>query len=108
MPNRWGPKRWSRHEWRAMGAAIVIALASGRGGVSAVSAKGTTRQVAVQAGGDWVDTGIDVGAGAKVNVTAEGSIQFSDATQAADPEGLPRGWKDLLRVMPLNSAGRAP
>ena len=92
--------------WRARMAAIVLALATGRAVLPAISAKGTTRQITVRAGDDWVDTGIDVGAEAKLRVTAEGSIQFGDAPQAAGPAGLPRGWKDLLRVMPLNSAGR--
>ncbi len=101
MRNRCGPSGW-----RAVSAAVILALAGASGVVGAISTKATTKQVAVQAGGDWVDTGIDVGAGAKLKVTARGSIQYSDATQAAGPEGLPRGWKDLLRVMPLNSAGR--
>ncbi len=101
MKNRCG-----RLDRRAIGAAAILALACGASGVCAVAAKTTAKQITVQANGDWVDTGIDVGAEAKLKVTAEGSIQYPDAAQAAGPEGLSRGWKDLLRVMPLNSAGR--
>lgn len=54
----------------------------------------------------WVDTGIDVHAGDLVRFTAEGSLKYPDARQDATPEGLRRGWMDLIRAMPLNDAGR--
>lgn len=54
----------------------------------------------------WTDTTIDVKAGERLLFTAKGSLKFSDAKQESGPEGLPRGWKDLLRVLPLNDAGR--
>lgn len=53
----------------------------------------------------WTDTGVDVLAGARLSITGTGSLQYAQA-QAAGPEGLSRGWKDLLRVLPLNDAGR--
>lgn len=54
----------------------------------------------------WVDTGLDVHAGDLVRITAEGRLKYPDARQEATPEGLRRGWMDLIRAMPLNDAGR--
>jgi hypothetical protein len=62
----------------------------------------------VQLTGDasWVDTGIDVQAGEHVLVSATGKLRYSDAKNDNGPEGLARGFKDLLRVLPFNEAGR--
>ena len=54
----------------------------------------------------WIDTGIDVQAGEHVLVTATGKLRYVDAKDDSGPEGLPRGFKDLLRVLPFNEAGR--
>lgn len=54
----------------------------------------------------WTDTGIALKPGDTVKITAKGSVQYSNAKQAAGPEGLPRGWTDLIRQLPLNESGR--
>ena len=54
----------------------------------------------------WIDTGIDVRAGERVLITATGALRYADAKNDNGPEGLARGFKDLLRVLPLNDAGR--
>jgi hypothetical protein len=54
----------------------------------------------------WIDTGIDVQAGERVLVTATGTLRYADAKNDNGPDGLPRGFKDLLRVLPFNDAGR--
>jgi hypothetical protein len=54
----------------------------------------------------WKDTGVDLAAGDRVEITASGQLQYSEATQPAGPDGLPRGWKDLLRMLPVNDVGR--
>jgi hypothetical protein len=54
----------------------------------------------------WIDTGIDVQAGEHVLITATGKLRYFDAKNENGPEGLPRGFKDLLRVLPFNDAGR--
>jgi len=54
----------------------------------------------------WIDTGIDVQAGEHVLVTATGKLRYVDAKDDNGPDGLPRGFKDLLRVLPDNEAGR--
>lgn len=55
---------------------------------------------------NWVDTGYDVQPGERIQFTASGTLRYSDAGQANGPEGLPRGWGDLTRILPLNDAGR--
>jgi hypothetical protein len=54
----------------------------------------------------WLDTGIDLLAGARISIAASGPIQYPQAQQAATPDGMTRGWKDLMRVMPVNQSGR--
>lgn len=54
----------------------------------------------------WLDSGIDVQAGEHVVLTATGQLRYADAKQGNGPEGLDRGFKDLLRMLPFNDAGR--
>jgi hypothetical protein len=62
----------------------------------------------VQLNGDqvWADTGLDVRAGERVVATASGTLRYADQQFDTAPAGILRGFKDLLRVLPLNSAGR--
>ena len=62
----------------------------------------------VQLTGDasWIDTGIDVNAGEHVLFAVTGKLRYSDAKEDNGPEGLGRGFRDLLRALPLNEAGR--
>jgi len=53
----------------------------------------------------WIDTGVDLRAGQTVTITATGKLSYMDGN-APGPEGLGRGWMDLLRALPVNSAGR--
>lgn len=52
---------------------------------------------------DWLDTGVVLAAGEQASFTVSGSFTLSDG-RVAGPDGLERGWKDLLRVFPLNQA----
>src|SRR5258708_9428505 len=54
----------------------------------------------------WIDPGIDVQAGEHALVTASGKLRYADAKDDNGPDGLPRGFKDLLRVLPYNEGGR--
>lgn len=59
------------------------------------------------AGSDkWKDTGIDVAAGDLVKFEATGKLRFSDSAVESTPEGLKRGWLDMVRALQLNDAGR--
>lgn len=62
----------------------------------------------IQLTGDssWTDTGIAVQAGEHVVITASGKLRYADAKADNTPDGLPRGFKDLLRDLPFNDAGR--
>jgi hypothetical protein len=54
----------------------------------------------------WVDTGIDVQPGEHVVITATGKLRYSDAKEDNGPDGLARSFRDLLRILPFNEAGR--
>lgn len=54
----------------------------------------------------WLDTGIDLLAGARLSISATGSLQYAQAQTPATPDGMARGWKDLMRVLPVNQSGR--
>jgi hypothetical protein len=54
----------------------------------------------------WIDTNIDIQAGEHVLITATGQLRYADAKDDNGPDGLPRGFKDLLRILPFNEAGR--
>jgi LssY C-terminus len=62
----------------------------------------------VQITGDqsWTDTGIDVQPGEHIVVTATGRLRYTDAKEDNGPDGITRGFKDLLRILPFNGAGR--
>jgi hypothetical protein len=54
----------------------------------------------------WTDTGISLEAGQRVVATASGTLRYSDAKTDNGPDGLARGFKDLIRILPFNDAGR--
>ena len=54
----------------------------------------------------WINTTIDVQAGEHVVITATGKLRYADAKDDNGPDGLRRGFKDLLRVLPFNESGR--
>jgi hypothetical protein len=54
----------------------------------------------------WSDTGIDVQPGEHIVITATGKLRYADAKEDNGPEGITRGFKDLLRILPFNGAGR--
>src|SRR5258707_13900037 len=68
--------------------------------------KRLSQEVQLTGNESWIDTGIDVQAGEHVLVTASGKLRYADAKDDNGPDGLPRGFKDLLRVLPFNEAGR--
>jgi hypothetical protein len=87
-------------------------LASGQESPKPASAQTPTgkmrlsQEVQLTGEASWVDTGIDVQAGEHVLVSATGKLRYTDANNDNGPEGLARGFKDLLRVLPLNETGR--
>jgi hypothetical protein len=87
----------------------AIASAQNSAATSAFAPSGKLRMSQeVQLTGDssWVDTGIDVQAGEHVIATATGSLRYADQQTDTTPAGIARGFKDLLRNLPFNEAGR--
>jgi hypothetical protein len=62
----------------------------------------------VQLTGDqtWASTGITVQPGEHIVATVTGKVHYSDSTDDATPAGFARGFKDLIRILPYNAAGR--
>ena len=54
----------------------------------------------------WTDTGINLQAGQRIIFTADGHLRYSDAKADNGPDGLARAFKDLIRILPYNDAGR--
>jgi dienelactone hydrolase len=65
-----------------------------------------THEFDVQPGAGWIDTNVDLTAGDSLHISATGQLQYSNAQQANTAAGLPRGFADLIRNLPVNSAGR--
>lgn len=60
----------------------------------------------LDAAADWTPTGIEALPGDTLTFTATGTLTFSDG-HTATPEGLPRGWRDMLRSFPVDTAPAA-
>ena len=54
----------------------------------------------------WTDTGLDVHAGERILISASGALKYADARAENGPQGLPRSYRDLLRILPNNESGR--
>jgi len=64
------------------------------------------KDIEVPGNATWIDTGLDVKAGEVWLFEASGELKYAEAKQPAGPDGLARGWMDLIKAYPLNSAGR--
>jgi LssY C-terminus len=65
-----------------------------------------SKSLTLEGGKVWTDTGISLEPGQHIFVTAEGKLRYADAKAENGPDGLARGFKDLIRILPLNDAGR--
>jgi hypothetical protein len=54
----------------------------------------------------WTATGIEVKPGEHIVVSAKGTLRYADAKEDNGPDGINRGFKDLLRILPFNGVGR--
>jgi len=71
-----------------------------------IAKKRLSKNFTLKGDSDWLDTGIDVAPGEHVVATAKGTMRYADAKEDNGPDGLSRGFKDLLRILPYNAAGR--
>jgi hypothetical protein len=69
---------------------------------SAISSRKSSYTFKVPAG-DWTNTGVPVTVGDHLDFSATGSVTISDG-HTSTPDGNARGWKDLLRQFPVNTA----
>jgi LssY C-terminus len=65
-----------------------------------------SKSFTLEGGKVWTDTGITLEPSQRVVFTATGKLRYSDAKDDNGPEGLTRGFKDLIRILPFNDAGR--
>ncbi len=59
--------------------------------------------VTVPGSGAWTDAGFAVAPGDHLSVSATGTLTLSDG-RTTGPEGVAKGWKDLLRTFPAANA----
>lgn len=102
----------------AVCSAAVVWLVTLSTFVSAQStATGTPKSYKIEVPGtqQWVDTKIDLRGGAKIRVTANGNVTYPAGDQSYEskthtagtfgPDGLPRGFADLLHSYAVGGAG---
>src|SRR5439155_11152893 len=70
-----------------------------------LGAQTETRETDIAGDQSWGDTGVDLRAGDSLRLAATGTLRFSSSAPNG-PEGQPRGWRDLVRALPVNDAGR--
>jgi hypothetical protein len=68
--------------------------------------KRVSQEIQITSEESWLDSGFDVQAGERVLITATGKLRYADAKEDNGPDGLGRGFRDLIRVLPFNEAGR--
>jgi len=74
-------------------------------------AQASPQTVTISADEVWTDTKIELQAGEKIRITCSGTIQVPADKQgnppiSSSPEGLPRSWKDLIRIFPVPDGNR--
>jgi hypothetical protein len=82
---------------------LLLLLAASALRVSAQSS--SPRELDISGEAPWTDTGVGLKAGDTLKLSATGTLRFAGARENG-PEGLARGWLDLLRILPVNEAGR--
>jgi hypothetical protein len=85
--------------------ALVLAVSAAAWAQTTTQTSQDTRKLDVPGNQPWTDTGLDVQPGQTITITATGNLHYMDGSTPG-PEGLPRSWQDLLRSLPVNSAGR--
>jgi len=93
--------------WSALDSAGTFGAQSTNTTSNSPSTKEVLSKTLTLKGSDvWTDTGITVQPGQRLVFSAEGKLQYGDAKTDNGPEGLTRGFKDLIRILPDNDAGR--
>jgi LssY-like putative type I secretion system component LssY len=85
--------------------ALALALSTAAQTQTPALTTQNAHELDVQGNQPWTDTGVDLQPGQTVTITANGKLQYMDGNSPG-PQGAARGWRDLVRSMPVNSAGR--
>lgn len=90
------------------GTARTLPAAAAAAAPKTSSKQRASKEIKIAGNQAWVDAGLNVAPGERISFSATGTLTYSDpqGPAATGPEGLARGYKDLLRILPLNSAGR--
>src|SRR5579864_532576 len=99
-----------------LGSAMALCLGPAIKAQTAAPNASTTKSIEIDLPGtkEWVDTNLDVRGGAKLRFTATGQITYpsdnsysgkSRTSGTFGPDGLPRGFADLIHQYAVNSAG---
>src|SRR5215813_9290643 len=64
----------------------------------------TWAQIKIPSSQVWTDTAVELRAGDTIVITADGTLQLPQG-KSCGPDGSPRGFKDLLKVYPVNEVG---
>jgi len=73
---------------------------------NSTAVNGKAQEFNVPGNQQWTDTGLDIAAGEVIRLTGAGTVKFSNAQTENGPEGLKRGWMDMIRTVPVVDAGR--
>jgi len=85
--------------------ALVLAIPAAAQTQAPAQPPQTSKELDVPGNQPWTDTGVDLQPGQTVTITATGKLQYMDGSTPG-PQGAGRSWRDLIRTMPVNSAGR--
>jgi LssY C-terminus len=85
---------------------VAMALAGLPQTLSIPQTPRVSRDVQLSQAETWTSTEIVVAAGERVVFTAKGSVRCPGDASEAGPQGLARGFRDLVRSLPVNQAGR--
>lgn len=81
--------------------------AAGRNsGANPTEKRRISQEIQITGEQSWTSTGIEVQPGEHIVATATGTLRYADAKQDNGPDGISRGFRDLLRILPFNGAGR--
>src|SRR5262252_219735 len=85
---------------------VSSALAWSQAPLPAVGSPRTSRDFQVSATKTWSSTDLDLRAGERAVFTASGTARCPGQDDPFGPAGLPRGFRDLLRALPVGQAPR--
>jgi hypothetical protein len=91
-----------------LAAMVCLALATG-GEQQGTPGSNNSSQITVNGSQQWIDTDIDLRPGEKVRFSASGEVTYPQQGKSKErkfgPDGLPRGFSDVLHQYPVADAG---